>query len=111
MVQLAEWFLFTSVTRFGEKFATLGEFSCVLAIFECLLSIWQNCDPRLAKLLCYWVYFHCYKWPKTNKLTLPSGPTAVPGSNRVIGNLFIKFIFWSLVIRQNKEKEAGICTI
>ena len=51
------------------KFHVLGQ------CFECLLSIWQNFDPPLAKMFCYWVEFHCCKWPKTKKLTLPCSQT------------------------------------
>ena len=51
--------------RLGEnricKFADLQIWP-IIAIFVCVFSICQNVQPTLA-FTCYWVHFHCCKWP------------------------------------------------
>ena len=56
--------LLASVTRFGE----------IWQYFESLWAISKGLNYYLAKifaifgkLLCFWVNFHCYKWPNIEK--------------------------------------------
>ena len=56
----------TSVTRFCEISPLWHNFK-VLGKFLCVFSIWQNVDPTLAKMSCYWANLHCWRWPNILK--------------------------------------------
>ena len=43
-----------SVTRSGEISPLWHNFQSLGQIFKGSFSIWQNFDPTLAKMLCYW---------------------------------------------------------
>ena len=56
-----------SVTRFGEILPLWHNFKSIGQIFEGLFSIWQIIILTLAKMLCYWASFHCYRRPDASK--------------------------------------------
>ena len=38
-------------------------------------GIWQNVEPTLKNLVCFWVNFHCSKRPDIEQIILSSGHT------------------------------------
>ena len=47
-----------------QNFAILAKNIKNGKFFMYYLSICKNFEPTLAKVLCYWATFHCFKWPK-----------------------------------------------
>ena len=61
-------FYFILKTVWPDLFRHLGNFFINLRqIVQGLLSVWQNIDPTLAKMLCFWATFSCCKWPNIEK--------------------------------------------
>ena len=57
-----------SVTRFGEISPLWQYFKRRSHFCKGLSSVWQNFEPTSAMILCYWVNFHCCKWPNIEKI-------------------------------------------
>ena len=57
----------TSVTKFGE-ISQLFQKPRSFYKGGGLFSVWQNFEPTLANLLCYWANFHYCKRPNTEEL-------------------------------------------
>ena len=60
----------TQCDQTWRNFATLAKFrhfGKILKVFgqllKALFTIWQNFEPTLANILCYWANLHPYKWP------------------------------------------------
>ena len=56
----------SSVTRCGEispLWQNIKKFLCLY-----LFIIWQNAQPTLGNLLCFWAHFHCCKWPNIQQI-------------------------------------------
>ena len=47
--------------HFGKILRVFGQ------LLKALFSIWQNLEPTLANILCFWVNFHPYKGPNIEK--------------------------------------------
>ena len=48
-------------------FATLATFMNLCQMFDGLFSVWQNFEPTLAKLYCFWATFQCCTCPNIAK--------------------------------------------
>ena len=57
----------TSVTRFGEISPLWQHLMTLCQMVEGLISVWQNFEPTVAKMLYFWAVFQCCKWPNIEK--------------------------------------------
>ena len=58
----------SSVTRFVKTLTLWQYFKNLGQLCKGLLSVWQNFEPILANILCYWANFHRRKRPNTEQL-------------------------------------------
>ena len=106
----------SSVTRFGEISPLVQTFKYLRQTSECLLCVWQNVKPTLAKVLCYWANFHSCKWPNVKNLS--SHLVTLNLGNLVEATIFIFSFIWkvyklSSILKQNldtfKQCTRGQC--
>ena len=57
-----------SVTRFCEISRLWQNIISLWQCFDGLFSIWQNCEPTLVNILCFWANIHRCKGPKIERI-------------------------------------------
>ena len=55
------------MTRLGEISPLWQNLKVFEQLKKALFTIWQNFEPTLSNILCFWANLHSYKWPNIEK--------------------------------------------